>query len=135
MLEPLFVDTGYLLAYVNKNDQHHDEALKLSEQYNGYPLVTTDAVLLEVGNALSRGGRVSAVEIIHHFQESGDVTLVHMNPVLFRQAFQMYESYRDKEWGMVDCLSFLVMREMKLTSVLAFDKHFEQAGFNRLKAQ
>lgn len=134
MLEPLFVDTGYVLAYINANDQHHDEALRLESYFAGHPLVTTDAVLLETGNALSRGFKAQAIEIIQHFQEAEDVTLIHMNPLLFKDAFDLYQRYRDKEWGMVDCLSFVVMREMKLTTALAFDKHFEQAGFRLLTA-
>lgn len=31
MTESVFIDTGYILALVNKNDQHHAEALALSE--------------------------------------------------------------------------------------------------------
>lgn len=134
MVEPLFVDTGYVLAYINANDQHHNEALQLEPYFVGHPLVTTDAVLLEVGNALSRSFKTQAVEIIQHFQEAEDVTLIHMNPLLFKDAFDLYQRYRDKEWGMVDCLSFVVMREMKLTTALAFDKHFDQAGFRVLTA-
>ncbi len=45
----------------------------------------------------------------------------------------MYESYQDKTWGLMDCISFVVMREMKITDALTFDKHFAQAGFNILE--
>ncbi|NCC23554.1 MAG: PIN domain-containing protein [Alphaproteobacteria bacterium] len=129
MLEPLFVDTGYVIGLVNVKDANHARALALADRYDGYPLVTTDAVLLEVGNALSRIARVEAVEILHHFQASGDVTLVHLNPILFNRAVGLYEKYKDKHWGLVDCVSFLVMQEMRLTTALAFDQHFVQAGF------
>lgn len=82
----------------------------------------------------TRGFKTQAIEIIQHFQDAEDVTLIHMNPLLFKDAFNLYQRYRDKEWGMVDCLSFVVMREMKLTTALAFDKHFGQAGFQVLTA-
>ena len=87
MVEALFVDTGYILAYINANDQHHDEAMQLEQYFVGHPLVATDAVLLEVGNALSRGLKTQAVEIIRHFQEAEDVTLIHINPLLFKDTF------------------------------------------------
>jgi predicted nucleic acid-binding protein len=45
----------------------------------------------------------------------------------------MFEQYADKTWGLVDCVSFLVMREMKITAVLGFDRHFVQAGFRLLE--
>ncbi|WP_201215679.1 hypothetical protein [Halochromatium roseum] len=51
MPETVFIDTGYILALVNENDQQHAEALALSQRFDGHPVVVTDAVLLEIGNA------------------------------------------------------------------------------------
>ena len=31
-----------------------------------------------------------------------------------------------------DCISFVVMKRMKLKTALAFDQHFVQAGFERI---
>ena len=83
----VFVDTGYILALVNENDQHHSEALGLSERFDGEPVVVTDAVLLEIGNALSRMDRDAAVPIIQDLRESPGVTVVNLTPELFESAF------------------------------------------------
>lgn len=129
MPEPLFVDTGYIIALINENDHYHRQALTLSVKYDGHRLVTTDAVLLEVGNALSRLARRQASLIIHHFQTADEVTLIPLNPTLFNTALHWYDKHQDKTWGLVDCVSFAVMAEMQLSQVLAFDRHFIQAGF------
>ncbi|MBK1704627.1 type II toxin-antitoxin system VapC family toxin [Halochromatium glycolicum] len=129
MPEPVFIDTGYILALVNEADQHHAEALAFSERFDGQPVVVTDAVLLEIGNALSRIDRGAAVEIIRDLRESPEVTLVPLTPELFDAAFDLYRSHADKRWGLVDCISFVVMRRMGLSTALAFDQHFVQAGF------
>lgn len=129
MPESVFVDTGYILVLVNENDQHHAEALALSEQFDGHPAVVTDAVLLEIGNALSRMDRAAAVQIIQDLREAPGVTVMNLTPKLFESAFDLYRRHTDKQWGLVDCLSFVVMRQMKLTTALAFDQHFPQAGF------
>ena len=42
------------------------------------------------------------------------------------------KTYLDKTWSLVDCISFVMMKEKGLTDALTVDKHFEQAGFNRL---
>jgi predicted nucleic acid-binding protein len=47
----------------------------------------------------------------------------------FRRALEIYEKYDDKTWGLVDCMSFIVMGEHGLTDVLTFDADFSAAGF------
>lgn len=134
MPESVFVDTGYILALVNENDQHHAEAVALSGQFDGQPIVVTDAVLLEIGNALSRMDRDAAVQIIGDLRESPGVTVVNLTPELFESAFDLYRRHTDKQWGLVDCVSFVVMRRLGLLTALAFDQHFVQAGFLTPKA-
>lgn len=48
------------------------------------------------------------------------------------KAFAFFKSRIDKEWGLVDCFSFEVMREKKIKQALTFDDHFRQAGFETL---
>lgn len=129
----VFVDTSFVVvALVNKNDQNHSLALDLAERFTGQGLVTTDAILLEIGNALSRNFKRESVEIIEHFLTSDDVKVIHLHPPLFRKAFDLYKSHSDKLWGLIDCVSFVIMKELAITDALNADKHFEQAGFKAL---
>ena len=130
--ETLFVDTAYVLALVNRNDQHHDAAVGLSHRVEKRRLVTTDAVLFEIGNALSRSHRSEAVAILRLFRSSPEVDVVETDAARFASALDLYASRSDKTWGLVDCLSFVVMRERGLTDALTTDAHFEQAGFQAL---
>lgn len=127
-----FVDTSFVVALVIKKDQNHSLALDLAERFAGPGIVTTDAILLEIGNALSRNFKRESVEIIEHFLTSDDVKVIHIHPPLFRKAFDLYKSHSDKLWGLIDCVSFVVMKELAITDALSADKHFEQAGFNIL---
>jgi predicted nucleic acid-binding protein len=63
------------------------------------------------------------------------VQVIHLHPQLFREAFDLYRSRSDKAWGLIDCVSFVVMKELGITNALSADKHFEQAGFNILIKQ
>lgn len=129
MAEPIFVDTAYVLALVNEHDQFHERAQELADLFEGQKLLITDAVLLEIGNAPSRGFKEEAIEVISGFIESEEVEVFHYSSKTFDKAFALYKKYDDKEWSLVDCISFIVMRERGITQVLTFDRHFKQAGF------
>jgi uncharacterized protein len=88
---------------------------------------------LEVGNALAKRFRVQGTEIIHYFLNSSDATVVHLNSLLFKRGLDLYESHDDKTWGLVDCVSFVVMREMEIEDALTFDKHFTQVRISSVK--
>jgi predicted nucleic acid-binding protein len=87
---------------------------------------------MEVGNALARGFKPQAVRIIEHLMAQDNVEVVHVTRDLFGRGFGLYRDYQDKQWGLVDCISFAVMRERGMTDALTFDQHFTQAGFNAL---
>ena len=55
-----------------------------------------------------------------------------MDLALIAKAVDRYLRYADKSWGLVDCASFIVMRERGITEAFTTDIHFEQAGFSRL---
>ena len=129
MPEQILVDTAYVLALVNERDQYHDRAQELADLFEGHDLLITDAVLLEIGNALARGFKEQAIEIISYFIESEEVEIFRHSSQIFDKAFALYKKYADKEWSLVDCISFIVMRERGIKQALTFDRHFEQAGF------
>ena len=129
MLNSVFVDTSFVIALINERDNNHLAALELADVFENNSLIITDCVLLEIGNALSKNFRAESVEIIRYFLTSKEASVVNLNPVLFNKAFSFYETHDDKSYGLVDCVSFVVMTEMAINRVLTFDKHFAQAGF------
>jgi len=128
----IFVDTVFVIALINQRDQYHQQASELADRFEGYPLLTTDAVLLEIGNALARGYKQEAIEVIEQFLASDEVEIKRLTPYLFEQAFELYKQHRDKDWSLVDCISFVAMREAGMSQALTFDRHFVQAGFEVL---
>jgi uncharacterized protein len=130
----VFIDTGFVLALFSPRDQYHSQAVNLSDRYENHLWLTTDAILLEVGNAFSRHSKQKGAEVIEQFLNSDDIQVVHLTPQLFKQGLGFYKFYRDKQWGLVDCVSFAVMWEMGVNQVLTFDQHFAQAGFQVLVA-
>ena len=129
MSNRIFVDTSFVLALINERDQYHDQALNLSHKFEGSPLITTDAVLLEIGNAMAKDFREEAVAIIRVLRSSKRVEVIAIDERLFENGLEVYEKYSDKTWGLVDCISFLVMQGTEVMEALTFDGDFTQAGF------
>jgi len=130
MTKPIFVDTSYFLALVNSRDEFHKPASILADQIEA-KLITTEAVLTEIGNALTKSQwRELAVVTLNDLRDDEDVEILSITPQLFSKALKFYSSRMDKEWGLTDCISFVVMKEREFTDALTTDHHFEQAGFN-----
>jgi len=132
MKAAVFLDTSYLLALVNSADQHHLRAQTTALQVQP-PFLTTEAILVEVGNAFSRlRWRHLAINTLAFLQQDSNINIVSIDTVLLNQAIALYRSRLDKEWGLTDCISFVVMQNYGLTQILTLDHHFEQAGFQNI---
>ncbi|MCI0495543.1 PIN domain-containing protein [candidate division KSB1 bacterium] len=128
----LFIDTSYLLALVNTQDEYHERAQNLAEQ-TSERLITTEAILTEFANSLTKPQwRQLAVETINDLREDPDVKIISVSSDLFSKGLKLYSERLDKEWSLTDCISFEVMKERKLSNALTTDHHFEQAGFRVL---
>jgi len=128
----LFLDSSFAIALINPKDQHHTAAAVMARKLldEATRLVTTDAVIFEIANALSkRRHRKKASAFLTSLISGEEMDVVSLTPLLFAEAFELYQSRDDKDWSLTDCLSFIVMSRRGLTEALTNDGHFEQAGF------
>jgi predicted nucleic acid-binding protein len=134
-MNEIFLDTSFAIALSAITDQNHARAVELAEQIeaqNSY-LVTTQAILLEIGNALSKQRyRTAAIQLLESLESDPNVEIVPLTNELYNAAFQLFRSRQDKEWGLVDCISCIVMQNRGITDVLTADDHFNQMGFRAL---
>jgi len=131
----VFLDTAYAVALASTTDEYHHHALALADELeaSGTRLVTTWAVLLEIANALSKlQYRHAALRLLSSLQGDVSVEIVPLTGPLFEQALKLYSDRPDKEWGLTDCISFVVMETQGIRDALTADEHFQQAGFRAL---
>jgi predicted nucleic acid-binding protein len=134
-LQDVFADTGFWVALVIKQDQHHLRAQQWSLQVGGR-IITTAAVVLETSNMLARPAwRGHAVALIDNLRQRPDVSIVALSPDLWNRGWELYRDRPDKGWSLTDCISFLVMEDSNLQDALTPDEHFRQAGFRALMLQ
>ena len=126
-MAPLFADTFYFQARLNRHDQHHAKVLAWS-QSQSVPLVTTELVLVELANSLA-ASRFRPLVYDYFRLLRQKVTVVPPSRARLEKALLLYHQHDDKTWSLTDCLSFVVMRERRITEALTGDHHFVQAGF------
>ena len=134
-MNELFLDTSFSIGLVSPRDQIHEKAITWAKKIeeSKIPLVTTRAILLEIGNALSKlRFRQVGVGLLENLENDADTTIVSLTDELYKKAFELFRNRPDKEWGVVDCISFVVMTERNIEAALTSDKHYEQAGFRAL---
>jgi uncharacterized protein len=129
----LFVDTVFIQALLNPRDQYHSPALQLFPRVkNAQEVWITEAIFMEVGNALSTYDRHKVAAFNQNCYETNNISIVNITPQLFEKGLNLYESRADKTWGLVDCFSFIVMEQQNLIDAVTSDIHFIQAGFRAL---
>ena len=131
----VFADTGYWIALLNERDNLHGKARELSARFAGATIVTTEMVLTELLNHVSGGGsqvRRLAGETVLRWRADPNVEVVPQTSIQFEAALERYLTQLDQSWSVVDCASFIVMETRQIHDALAFDRHFEQAGFTVL---
>ncbi len=83
----------------------------------------------------ARGLTKLLAEFFRLTEESQALAVEWTSPDRFAAARQFMLKHLDQEFSFTDCLSFVVMKELRLTDALATDKHFRIAGFNPLLAE
>lgn len=128
----ILLDAGYLVALVKPRDSLHLRARAWAAVLDE-PVVATEFVLCEVVDALSRpADRFKAHALINRLRDDPACTLIPVSSNLLQAGLELHGNRPDKEWSLTDCISFVVMQEQGIRRALAYDEHFEQAGFEAL---
>ncbi len=131
-MHQLFVDSGALYALADRDDRWHRKAMDFYEE-SGLQWVTSNLVFVETVSLLTkRAGKHVALRVGEWILGSDSLHVVHVDELLQREAWALFESRRDKEYDLVDCASFVIMERHRITEVFSFDRHFSQAGFRML---
>jgi len=124
-----FVDTSAWYDLVDGSTPlHRDVAERAAD---ARLLVTTTLILHElIALLVSRSHRRAAEQAGEHIRNSPTVRLVHPTDEEEDRAWRLFLERKDKTYSLTDCLSFVVMRRLRLTTALATDSHFVQEGFS-----
>jgi len=128
-----FADTVGLLALWDRSDQWHEAAERAFSTLakNKTALGTTSFVLLECANAAARRPYRLEVDRLRVEMERGGF-VVHPTMDEWGSAWAAYARGDADRAGVVDHVSFLVMRRLGIKHAFTNDHHFRAAGFEVL---
>jgi predicted nucleic acid-binding protein len=130
----IFVDTSFWVAYRNRRDAHHDDAVQLMTSHGDAGLVTTNHVRGETWTYLRRrAGHRSAVGFLDALATTSRVSIEAVDQATEDQALKWLRQHDEREYSFVDATSFVLMRRHRLHQALAFDGDFGAAGFVELR--
>jgi predicted nucleic acid-binding protein len=128
-MRTVFADATFYIAVASPHDQLHAVATDYARSYRGR-VVTTEYVLLEVGNMLSDASRRGTfVRLVEEVRADPDSDVVPSSHELWSRGLDLYSHRHDKDWSLTDCISFVVMEDRGLREALTADQHFAQAGY------
>jgi predicted nucleic acid-binding protein len=129
----VFVDTSAFLAVLNETDSRHRQARQIWAELVEVEreLITTNYVILETISLVQRRLGMST---LHEFL-ANTVPFLGVEWVteqLHQESIKILLTANRRQLSLVDCVSFVTMRQSNLNTAFAFDKHFREQGFTIL---
>jgi hypothetical protein len=131
----VLIDTAGFLALWDASDEHHRRAVQLQSELSRKKrrFLTTDYIVDETATLLlMRHSHAAAADFLKTTLESRSLRLEWIDSDRFHAAAELFHRHEDKQWSFTDCVSFALMRELKIEDSFTTDHHFTQAGFNSL---
>lgn len=131
-MNKLLIDTSGFFSLYDEDEKNHSETVKYYE--TSFTKITTNYVLAEYTPLAQIRGvpRLDIIKFSSLILEDVDVEIVWVDEILHRQAVELMQKRKDKNYSLCDIVSFIVIQERGIMDALTTDKHFEQEGFNRL---
>ena len=126
----VFVDTSALLAVLDADDANHVQAKAVWEKTLGADeqLVCHNYILVETSAVILRRLGLDAIRIFE-----GDIVpalrLIWVTREVHEAAASAHLLAARRGLSLVDCVSFEVMRRTGIRSAFAFDRHFQEYGY------
>lgn len=128
----MFLDTSGLLCLDFPSEPFHAESLA---HYRRASLCLTHSYVLAELVAVATSRRLSRIAVLRFIEallDNPGVETIWVEQSLHREALDLLKARADKSYSLCDAVSFVVMRQWRVSEALTTDRHFEQEGCQRL---
>lgn len=130
----VFVDTGAFLARYLARDEHHKSAVSAWADLTGVPLFTSNHILDETATLLGRrAGHSFAADRMENIYGSQMIQILYSTKADEMEALRWFRKLSDQKVSFTDCISFALMKRLRIPVAFTFDEHFTRAGFRPVR--
>lgn len=130
MSDRVFVDSAAFYALTDPRDDNHAAAIAAGQRMAqaGNDLYTTNFVLAEAHTLiLNRMGRNAAERVLDQLYASA-IRIIRVTERDETRARAIIHQSQDKEYSLVDAISFAVTERLHIRRAWTYDHHFSQFG-------
>lgn len=126
----IFLDTSAAYAAIDTADPNHQEAAELlhTAHQRQIPVLTHNYVVLESAALIQR--RLGLNAALTFLKDTRLLKVHWITQEDHMEAIGLLERRSRRNLSLVDCMSFVVMRQYGVTTALAYDSDFQAEGFN-----
>ena len=130
----IFLDTSAIYALADRGDPNHGQALAGFRRMleDGEEVLVHSYVLVESAALLQR--RLGLDTAMQFLQESQQFRVHWIGAPEHGEAMDLLQDRGKRGLSLVDCTSFVIMRQYQVDQALAFDSDFETEGFELYQA-
>jgi predicted nucleic acid-binding protein len=129
----VFVDTSAFLALLDSHERNHSSAQHIWFQLieRDAPLVCTSYVLSETAALIQNRLGMQQIRAFHE-NVFPFLRVIWVDEDLHNMGMKAVVTANRRQISLVDCVSFVAMRQSDLNTTFAFDNHFAEQGFTIL---
>ncbi len=126
----IFLDTSAAYAAIDAADPNHREAAERLQAalQQRIPVLTHNYVVLESTALIQR--RLGLHAALSFLKDTRILKIHWVTQNEHNEAVQLLERRGKRNLSLVDCMSFVVMKQYGITTALVYDSDFQAEGFN-----
>lgn len=131
----VFVDSSFLIALFNKDDEFHQTARNINDQLvtEKTIFITSNIVLAETINFIFRTKGAKTASSFYSTLKTSLTPVFNINNQVFNQGLKLLFKQKTKRGlNFFDCLHLAAMDFLKIKTLLTFDKDFQKANIDIL---
>lgn len=126
-MDKLFLDTSFLVAYYNVDDENHSRAEALMRRIikDTYPVVISDYIFGECCTVLLvRLKDLKKTVLICELLK--DTDLLKVDDFCFTHAFELFKEQKGTKLSFTDCSTLALMQMNSIKKIITFDEDFRK---------